>query len=65
MTGNVTVVDQNPVSTGTYDSVGTLMIPSINLDGALSMRNAGFGVDSTNTSQISVEDRKTQEMSKY
>jgi len=51
MTGNVTVVNQNngaaSRTVGTYDTVGTLMVPSPFVQSAVeSMRSAGFVIDS-------------------
>ena len=48
MTGNVTVADQSGGASSTFDTVGALMVPSINLQGVEeSLRSAGFGIDST------------------
>jgi plastocyanin len=54
MTGNVTIVNQNngaaSITTGTYDTVGTLMVPSPFVQNiAESMRSTGFGIDSMHT----------------
>ena len=50
MTGNVTVADQSGSATSTFDTVGALMVPSINLQGVEEgLRSAGFGIDSTHT----------------
>jgi plastocyanin len=55
MTGNVTVVNQNnngaaSTTAGTYDTVGTLMVPSPFVQNIVeSMRSAGYGIDSTHT----------------
>jgi plastocyanin len=48
MTGNVTVADQSGSATSTFDTVGALMVPSINLQGVEEgLRSADFGIDST------------------
>ena len=48
MTGNVTVADQSGDASGTFDTVGALMVPSINLQGVEEgLRSADFGIDST------------------
>ena len=48
MTGNVTVADQSGGASSTFDTVGALMVPSINLQGVEEgLRSAGFGIDST------------------
>jgi hypothetical protein len=50
MTGNVTVADQSGGPASTFDTVGVLMVPSINLQGVEEgLRSAGFGIDSTHT----------------
>jgi plastocyanin len=50
MTGNVTVADQSGGASSTFDTVGALMVPSINLQGVEEgLRSAGFGIDSTHT----------------
>ncbi|MDW0315939.1 MAG: hypothetical protein QN716_11235 [Nitrososphaeraceae archaeon] len=50
MTGNVTVADQSGGASSTLDTVGALMVPSINLQGVEEgLRSAGFGIDSTHT----------------
>jgi hypothetical protein len=55
MTGNVTVVNQNnsgaaSTTAGTYDTVGTLMVPSPFVQNIVeSMRSAGFAIDSMRT----------------
>ena len=48
MTGNVTVADQSCGPASAFDTVGALMVPSINLQGVEEcLRSAGFGIDST------------------
>ena len=48
MTGNVTVADQSGGASSTLDTVGALMVPSINLQGVEEgLRSADFGIDST------------------
>ena len=50
MTGNVTVADQSGGPASAFDTVGVLMVPSINLQGVEEgLRSAGFGIDSTHT----------------
>jgi plastocyanin len=54
MTGKITVVDQenSAASTGTFDTVGALMIPSMDVQSvAASIKNAGFGIDSMHNFQ--------------
>jgi plastocyanin len=49
MTGTIRVVDQNTISTpaATYDTVGALMIPSMDVQNIVaSIKDAGFGIDS-------------------
>ena len=50
MTGNIRVVDQGASATssaGQFDSVGVLMVPSMDVQNiAASIKNAGFGIDS-------------------
>jgi hypothetical protein len=49
MTGNITVSGQenNGGATGTFDTVGALMVPSMMVQSVEDeMRNAGFGIDS-------------------
>jgi hypothetical protein len=50
MTGNIRVVDQGVTATtptATFDTVGALMVPSIDVQNvAASIKNAGFGIDS-------------------
>jgi hypothetical protein len=48
MTGNVTVTDQSSSVASQFDTIGLLMVPTINLESVEeSMRSAGFGIDST------------------
>jgi plastocyanin len=50
MTGNVTVADQSGGAASVFDTVGALMVPTINLQGVEEgLRSAGFGIDSTHT----------------
>jgi plastocyanin len=54
MTGKITVVDQenSAASTGTFDTVGALMVPSMDVQSiAASIKNAGFGIDSMHNFQ--------------
>jgi plastocyanin len=49
MTGTIRVIDQNATSfpTATFDTVGALMIPSMDVQNiAASIKDAGFGIDS-------------------
>ncbi|MGB8134299.1 MAG: hypothetical protein WCE99_08905, partial [Nitrososphaeraceae archaeon] len=49
MTGTIRVVDQNATSApdGTFDTVGALMIPSMDVQNIVaSIKDAGFGIDS-------------------
>src|ERR687896_1966300 len=50
MTGTIRVIDQgtnNPTNLATFDTVGTLMVPSVDIQNiATSIKNAGFGIDS-------------------
>src|SRR5918999_1297536 len=50
MTGTIRVIDQganNPTNLATFDTVGALMVPSIDIQNiAASIKNAGFGIDS-------------------
>ena len=50
MTGNIRVVDQGVTATtptGTFDTVGALMVPSMDVQNvAASIKDAGFGIDS-------------------
>ena len=48
MTGNVTVADQSGGASSAFDTVGALMVPSINLETVEEgLRSAGYGIDST------------------
>jgi hypothetical protein len=48
MTGNVTVTDQSSSAASQFDTIGLLMVPTINLENVKEgMRSAGFGIDST------------------
>ena len=49
MTGNVTVADQSGGASSTFDTVGALMVPTINLQDVEGLRSAGFGIDSKHT----------------
>jgi plastocyanin len=54
MTGKITVVDQgnSTASTGTFDTVGALMVPSMDVQSiAASIKDAGFGIDSMHNFQ--------------
>ena len=43
MIGNVTIADQISGASGTFDTVGAMMVPSINLQGVEEgLRRAGF-----------------------
>ena len=66
MIGNVTVADQSCGPASAFDTVGALMVPSINLQGVEEcLRSAGFGIDSTHTFTDLRGDKKTLEMSRY